>query len=226
MTTTGSIRRIKPFRFSILASNSVFLLPPRPSGLRSTSRRATPKSPANYPSNTATSKIFTSGDKRMELNVVPPLSAAVTPALAVIPASGGVTSSAVTREVHVSVTNGTKGAAEASVSLELPQGWKATPASVPLSFTHEDEALSARFEVVAPAHAKVGQYALHAVVTSPAFPNEKFSEGYQVIEYPHIQRRQVIKPAEATLKVVDVKVIPEHRCRLHRRRRRSGPSGA
>ena len=148
------------------------------------------------------------GDKRMELNVVPPLSVAVTPALAVIPASGGVTSSTVTREIHVSVTNGTKGAAEASVSLDLPQGWKATPASVPLSFTHEDEALSARFEVVAPAHAKVGQYALHAVVTSPTFRGEKFSDGYQVIEYPHIQRRQVIKPAEATLKVVDVKVIP------------------
>jgi len=148
------------------------------------------------------------GDKRMELNVVPPLSVAVTPALAVIPASGGVTSSAVTREVHVSVTNGTKGAAEASVSLDLPRGWKATPASVPLSFTHEDEALSARFEVAAPPRAKVGQYALRAVVTSPAFPSERFSEGYQVIEYPHIQRRQVIKPAEATLKVVDVKAIP------------------
>lgn len=148
------------------------------------------------------------GDKRMELNVVPPLSVVVTPALAVIPASGGATSSAVTREVHVSVTNGTKGAAESSVSLDLPQGWKATPARVPLSFTHEDEALSARFEVVAPARAKVGQYALHAVVTSPAFPSDKFSQGYQVIEYPHIQRRQVIKPAEATLKVVDVKVIP------------------
>ncbi len=148
------------------------------------------------------------GDKRMELNVVPPLSAVVTPALAVIPASGGASSSAVTREVHVSVTNGTKGAAEASVSLDLPSGWKATPASVPLSFTHEDESLSARFEVVAPAQAKVGQYTLRAIVTSPAFPNEKFSEGYQVIEYPHIQRRQVIKPAEATLKVVDVKVVP------------------
>ena len=73
---------------------------------------------------------------------------------------------------------------------------------------HEDEALSARFEVTAPPQAKVGQYTLRAVVTSPAFPNEKFSEGYQVIEYPHIQRRQVIKPAEAALKVVDVKVTP------------------
>ncbi len=41
---------------------------------------------------------------------------------------------AVQREIHVTVTNGTKGAAQASVALELPAGWKATPASVPLSF--------------------------------------------------------------------------------------------
>src|SRR5208283_4108478 len=32
--------------------------------------------------------------------------------------------------------------------------------------------------------------------------------GYQEIEYPHVERRQVIKPAETALKVVDVKVIP------------------
>ena len=148
------------------------------------------------------------GDKRMELNVVPAFSVSVTPALAVIPASGGATASPIKREIHVSVTNGTKSKADASVSLELPAGWKATPANESLSFTHEDEALSARFEVVAPASAKVGQYTLRAVVTSQSFPNEKFSDGYQVIEYPHIQRRQVIKPAEAALKVVDVKVTP------------------
>jgi hypothetical protein len=148
------------------------------------------------------------GDKRMELNVVPAFSVSVTPALAIIPASGGGASAPVRREIHVSVTNGTKGAAGASVSLDLPAGWKATPASAPLSFSHEDEALSARFEVTAPPLAKVGQYTLRAVVTSPVLPNERFSDGYQVIEYPHIQRRQAIKPAEAALKVVDVKVTP------------------
>lgn len=148
------------------------------------------------------------GDKRMELNVVPALSVSVTPALAVIPASGGFTSSAVKREIHVSVTNGTKGAAETTVALDLPPGWKATPATATIHFSHEDEALSAKFDVVAPVRAKVGEYALRAVVTTPAFPTEKFSEGYQVIEYPHIQRRQVIKPAEAELKVIDVKATP------------------
>ncbi len=55
------------------------------------------------------------GDKRMELSVVPAFSASVTPALAVIPVSRGASpgatgaSTAVTREIHVAVTNGTKG---------------------------------------------------------------------------------------------------------------------
>jgi LmbE family N-acetylglucosaminyl deacetylase len=142
------------------------------------------------------------GDKRMELNVVPDFSVRVTPALAVLPAS-----SAAGREIHVTVTNGAKGAAQANVALDLPAGWKAAPASVPLSFGHEDESLSARFQVTPPAQAKAGAYVLRAVVTSPAAPGQKFAAGYQEIEYPHVERRQVIKPAETTLKVVDVKVV-------------------
>jgi len=154
-----------------------------------------------------------SGDKRMELNVVPDFSVSVAPALAVIPApaSGAAPAKPVEREVHVSVTNSTKGAAQASVTLELPAGWKATPASLPISFAHEDESLSARFLVTAPAHVKTGEYTLRAVVTSSATGDRKFNNGYQEIEYPHIQRRQVIKPAEASLKVVDVKVAPNLR---------------
>ena len=53
---------------------------------------------------------------------------------------------------------------------------------------------------------KTGEYTLRAVVTSPGTGTEKFDNGYQEIEYPHIQRRQVIKPAETALKVVDVKI--------------------
>ena len=148
------------------------------------------------------------GDKRMELNVVPAFSLSATPSLAVIPGSGNAVSAPVKREIHVAVINGTKGAAEMSVSLDLPAGWRAVPASARLSFAHEDEALSARFEVSAPPGVKPGQYTLRAVATSPAFPNQKFSGGYQVIEYPHIQRRQVIQAAEVALRVVDVKGTP------------------
>jgi LmbE family N-acetylglucosaminyl deacetylase len=141
------------------------------------------------------------GDKRMELNVVPDFSVRMTPPLAVFALS-----SPGSREIHVSVTNGTKGPAKVTVALELPVGWKATPASVPIAFEHEDESLSARFQVTAPAKVNLGEYTLRAVVTGAS--QEKYTKGYQEIEYPHVQRRQVIKPAETALKVVDVKIIP------------------
>ena len=102
------------------------------------------------------------GDKRMELNVVPALSVRITPPLAVVPAARG---KPVAREVHVSVTNSAKNA-PGDVAIELPDGWKATPASVPLPFGHEGESLSARFQVAAPPQVKPGEYTLRAVVTS------------------------------------------------------------
>jgi len=149
------------------------------------------------------------GDKRMELNVVPAFSVRVTPTLAVIPApAGAAAKQAIEREVHVTVTNGTKGPAQANVALEAPAGWKVTPATVPISFGHEDESLSARFQITAPAQIKVGSYTLRAIVTSPVTGDMKFDTGYHEIEYPHIQRRQVIEPAEVSLKVVDVKTTP------------------
>jgi hypothetical protein len=148
-----------------------------------------------------------SGDKRMELNVVPAFSVRVTPPLVVIPAPAPQMKS-VQREVHVTVTNSSKGASQASVSIELPEGWKSAPASVPIKFEHEDESLSARFQVTAPAQVKLGEYTLRAVVTSAATGDAKFNTGYQEVDYPHVQRRQVIKAAETALKVIDVKTVP------------------
>ncbi|HEY6358623.1 MAG TPA: PIG-L family deacetylase, partial [Vicinamibacterales bacterium] len=150
------------------------------------------------------------GDKRMKLNVVPAFSVVVTPTLAVFPAEAASAAGTkpATREIFVSVTNSTKGAAEATVALELPAGWTATPATAAVAFDKEDESRSARFVVVAPAHATIGDYTARAVVTSPSTGAERFTTGYQAIEYPHIERQQVIKPAAATMKVIDVDVAP------------------
>jgi LmbE family N-acetylglucosaminyl deacetylase len=144
------------------------------------------------------------GDKRMELNVVPAFSVRITPALAVVPSAAGKTAE---RDVFVSVTNGTKGKAQAAIALELPAGWTAAPTSAPLAFEHEDEALTARFQVTPPAQAKTGSYTLRAVVTSPSTPGQRFAEGYHEIEYPHTERRQDIQPAEVALKVIDVRTV-------------------
>ena len=54
----------------------------------------------------------------------------------------------------MSVTNGTKGAAKATVALEAPSGWTVTPATAPIEFGREDEALTVRFDVTVPAGAQ------------------------------------------------------------------------
>ena len=148
------------------------------------------------------------GDKRMELTVVPAFSVEATPRLAIIPAGAAATTRSTTREMFVAVTNGTKGPAEATVALTVPAGWSASPVSTPLHFDKEDESLSARFVVTAPAQVKTGDYTVTATVRSAATGAQTFASGYQEIEYPHIERRQVIKPSATEVKVVDVKTVP------------------
>ncbi len=114
------------------------------------------------------------------------------------------------REIHVSVTNGTKGAAQGHGGARTAGRLEghARPACRS-RFAHEDESLSARFQVTAPA--QVEDRRVHAARGGDLArrPGEKFADGYQEIEYPHVERRQVIKPAETALKVVDVKTAPD-----------------
>ena len=154
-----------------------------------------------------------SGEKRTELLVVPRFSVSVTPEIAIVPAApiptaagkGGAPTLA-ERELRVIVVNGNKGAAKGEVSLSLPAGWSATPATAPVTFAREDAAETVRFTVKPAAGAKSGQYDVKAVVRDGA---ESFDQGYQVIEYPHIRRQHLVLPARAAIKVIDVKVAPK-----------------
>jgi len=148
------------------------------------------------------------GEKRMELNVVPAFSVRTTPILSVIPAPAAGATRAITREISVAVTSGVKGAAQASVAIQAPAGWTVAPASQPLIFSAEDETLTVKFTTTVPATVKPGEFHLRAAVTSGATGAESFTSGYQEIDYPHIQRRQVIKPAETSVRVMNVKVTP------------------
>lgn len=156
-----------------------------------------------------------SGEKRMELLVVPRFAVGLTPEIAIIPSGGqpsgrggkGATP-AVERELRVTVINGAKSRAHADVSLELPAGWKVTPATVPVDFAREDSAETVRFRVAPPPGAQPGEFKVTAMARADG---AVFNQGYDVIEYPHIMRRHLVKAADATLKIVDVKVAPQLR---------------
>ena len=139
------------------------------------------------------------GEKRMALHVVPRFAVSMTPAVAVVPT--GVTA----REVRVTVTNAWSAAAEGTVSLELPAGWQATPPSARVPFSREDESRTVRFSVRA-AGAPAGEYRVAAVVEHAG---RRYGRGYQVVEYPHIERRHMGRPAAGVFKVIDVSIAPE-----------------
>ncbi len=147
-----------------------------------------------------------SGEKRMDVHVVPRLAVALTPDIAILPASQGpATAKPAGRELRVTVVNGGKGPAEGIVSLEAPAGWAVAPPSANVSLSREDEAAAVRFTVTPPRGAKPGAYTVKAVLTSGA---DRFTGGYQVVEYPHTRRRHLTSAAEATLKIINVSVAP------------------
>lgn len=152
------------------------------------------------------------GEKRMELKVVPGLSLSVSPSVMIVPlkVAAGVDRR---KEVRVTVENNTKGAATASIGLKVPSGWRVVPASAPVSLGAEGETTTVRFTVTPPSSPAVGQVALKAEAAGGTAPGSAgpFTQGYQVIEYPHIQRRHKVIAAETTVKVVDVGVAPNIR---------------
>jgi hypothetical protein len=146
------------------------------------------------------------GEKRMELTVVPRLALRVTPAIAIVPAGRGATA-AVDRELRVSVTNNGKGAVTGQVRLNAPSGWTA-PAPQTVAFTREDESQTLRFTLRPNAKTPLGEYTVKSVASADG---QTFDTGFQVVEYPHIQRRQLELPAEVDVKVMDVRLAPNLR---------------
>ena len=147
------------------------------------------------------------GEKRMELNVVPSFAVSVSPGIVVSPkrATGPPAGSA-GRELRVTVVNGTTGPASATVRLKTPPGWRVSPPSAAIAFTREDESTTTRFTVTPPAQASASEQDVSAEVVAAAPATAVSSVGYQVIEYPHIQRRHKIVPAVARFKVIDVTI--------------------
>jgi LmbE family N-acetylglucosaminyl deacetylase len=151
-----------------------------------------------------------SGEKRMELLVVPALTVGVTPDIAIVPTSApgpmhtatkGASDRA--RQVTITVTNNTAAPAEATVSLDVPAGWRLEPAQATAALEHAGAAATLRFMVEPPAALKAGSFTVPARVT---FEGKNWTRGYQVIEYPHTRRQHIYADATVTIKALDVRV--------------------
>ena len=153
------------------------------------------------------------GEKRRLLTVAPAISVSVSPRIGVIPAGGNrnpslqenVDGNLAQIPVAVELLNNVKGAAEGVVTLKLPEGWRAEPASAPFAFTHEGASQTVAFRVSAQEIKTSESYTIQAVAT---FNEKEYTTGYQVIEHRDLEPHHLYRPATMTLHTVDV-VVPE-----------------
>jgi hypothetical protein len=97
------------------------------------------------------------------------------------------------------------GSSEAALRLEVPAGWTVEPGSAPVRFAHEGEEAAAAFRVTPPAALHGGTLALRAVAVRDG---REYRETVQAVEYEHIERKQLLRPAETRLLVLDVRTAP------------------
>jgi LmbE family N-acetylglucosaminyl deacetylase len=140
------------------------------------------------------------GEKRTSLSVVPRFVVSMTPEIAIIP-----TDRDEDNEVRVTVINAGPDPTSGEVMLRLPSGWSATPETIPIRFSREDESQTVRFQV-STGGSQVGEYRVGAVVEDET---EQYQRGFQLIEYPHIGRRHLGRIADGRFKVIDVSMVSD-----------------
>src|SRR5262249_19956074 len=80
-----------------------------------------------------------------------------------------------------------------------------TPPEQTVSLTREDESRTVRFQVQSAPGTEPGAVTVKA---SAQLGEAAYDRGFQVIEYPHIRRQHIYEAAETTVKVIDVKTVP------------------
>ena len=140
----------------------------------------------------------TIGEYRLPVLVLPGAAVALSPGVALVPASAP-------RPVDFSVrvTSNEPGPLEGVASLGLPPGWGSEPAEVRLEVSSGATGV-ANFQVTPPADVAPDEYHVAGLFRAP--DGRAVETGLDVIDYPHIRPRLLPTRARAVLQVLDVAV--------------------
>ena len=138
-------------------------------------------------------------EKQQRVTVLPALSVNVSPRIVVYPTG------AESRTISVDVVYKGTGEARGTLRLDMPTGWNVTPSEASLSFDRKGEAAVLRFEVEAPSAVEPGPFKVEAVAT---MGGGEYREGYETIDYHHIEKRYIFRPSQATVEALDIEVAP------------------
>jgi LmbE family N-acetylglucosaminyl deacetylase len=128
------------------------------------------------------------------LVVTPAVGVSIDPRARILPLDGSA--------LPVRVTVHTQGAADGTVSLKLPDGWRAEPAEAEFHRKSAGDTNAIMFSVT-PASAETGAYSIKAVAQSGG---KNFESGWHSIGYPGLRPYNQYLPAELKTRKVDVKL--------------------
>lgn len=96
------------------------------------------------------------------------------------------------------------GGAAGTLRLELPDGWRAQPAAVPVHVDAEGERRVFEFAVQPPTTATTGEYPVQALFE--AEDGQRFARGYTLVDYAHVRPRPLYRPAAASVRAFAVEL--------------------
>ncbi len=144
------------------------------------------------------SRIENIGLKQEPLIVAPAIS------VSAMPAGGAVPLTATSFAFTCNLRSNVKGPAKGMLHLELPAGWRSTPAEYPFSFGRDGEGENLTFQI-APGKVEPEHYEIRAVAD---YAGQKYSEGYQLVGYPGLRPYPLYRAATYHATGVDVKTAP------------------
>lgn len=153
------------------------------------------------------------GDVLREVRAVPRIAVTMTPSNAIVPQSAGSSAFAQgatadkkdpvprTLDVEVTLLHNAESPSSGQVTLQLPDGWSAKPASQAFRFERSGERASYRF-AVRPAAVSAGRtYEIGAVAIDGL---GEYRTGYEVIDHRDLEVRYLYREATTTVRGVDV----------------------
>ena len=141
------------------------------------------------------------GSDFIDFHIVPELSVALNPQIAISPTGSGTKS----YEFQVSILSNDKSSARGKLKLIVPQKWQVEPAELEFSLSRKNETFAAKFLVQVPSGVRAGSYPIEAAAI---IGNQEFRSGYQTISYPEIWTRNIYSRAQARIEIFDIKVAP------------------
>jgi LmbE family N-acetylglucosaminyl deacetylase len=140
------------------------------------------------------------GEIRRRVDVVPALTLEVEPSLDVL----RLNDRGKGRPITVTVTSHATAPRSGLVRLAPPAGWKVDPVESPFTL-ERGHRQALQFTVLAPADAQAG---LHTTRAEAVTQGVSYAKRMQAIAYPHIATHRLYAPAEAALRLIDLRVAP------------------